>query len=156
MSLFIFSTLVISIIFLLILGSWYSIQGPFLLHVVMLVSVAVAIFSAAVIIAIQPLYFSRSSRSRRELPQDASWGKEVSSVLSSPAAVLDGYVVRFVNTPFLQTLGMVGMADKIVGMPFTNLIHPADHQNLAELTAEATIGKTKNDPTKIRLVCADG
>ncbi|OGV76955.1 MAG: PAS sensor protein [Methylotenera sp. RIFCSPLOWO2_02_FULL_45_14] len=156
MSLFIFSTLVISIIFLLILGSWYSIQGPFLLHVVMLVSVAVAIFSAAVIIAIQPLYFSRSSRSRRELPQDASWGKEVSSVLSSPAAVLDGYVVRFVNTPFLQTLGMVGMADQIVGMPFTNLIHPADHQNLAELTAEATIGKTKNDPTKIRLVCADG
>lgn len=156
MSLFIFSTLVISIIFLLVLGSWYNIQGPFLLHVVMLVSAAVAIFSAAVIIAIQPLYFSRSSRSRREPPQDASWGKEVSSVLSSPAAVLDGYIVRFVNTPFLQTLGMVGMTDQIVGMPFTNLIHPADHQNLAELTAEAKMGKTKNDPTKIRLVCADG
>lgn len=156
MSLFIFSTLIISIIFLIVLGSWYSIQGPFLLHVVMLVSTAVAIFSAAVVIAIQPLFSTRSSRPRRELPQEASWGKEISSALSSPAAVLDGYVVMFVNTPLLQTLGMVGMTDQIIGVPFTNLIHPADHQILAELTAEATMGKTKNDPTKIRLVCADG
>jgi len=156
MSLFIFSTLIISIIFMIILGSWYSIQGPFLLHVVLLVSTAVAIFSAAVVIAVQPLFAARSSRSRRELPQEASWGKEVSSALSSPAAVLDGYVVKFVNTPLLQTLGMVGMTDQIIGIPFTNLIHPADHQVLAELTAEATMGKTKNDSTKIRLVCADG
>jgi PAS domain S-box-containing protein len=36
------------------------------------------------------------------------------------------------------------------------LIHPADHQNFAILSAEASTGKTKNDPTKIRLVCADG
>lgn len=156
MSLFIFSTLIISIIFMIILGSWYSIQGPFLLHVVMLISTAVAIFSVAVVIAIQPLFSARSSRPRRELPQEASWGKEVSSTLSSPAAVLDGHVVKFVNTPLLQTLGMVGMTDQIIGIPFTNLIHPADHQILAELTAEATMGKTKNDPTKIRLVCADG
>ena len=155
MSIFIFSTLIISVIFLFILGSWYNIQGPFLLHVVMLVSTAVAIFSAAVLTLIQPVY-SRSSRSRQELPQEAAWGKEVSSALSSPAAVLDGYMVKFVNTPFLQTLGMVGMADQIVGMPFTNLIHPADHQNLAELTVEANMGKTKADPTKIRLLCADG
>jgi PAS domain S-box-containing protein len=155
MSIFIFSTLIISVIFLFILGSWYNIQGPFLLHVVMLVSTAVAIFSAAVLTLIQPVY-SRSSRSRQELPQEAAWGKEVSSALSSPAAVLDGYMVKFVNTPFLQTLGMVGMADQIVGMPFTNLIHPADHQSLAELTVEANMGKTKADPTKIRLLCADG
>jgi PAS domain S-box-containing protein len=155
MSIFIFSTLIISVIFLFILGSWYNIQGPFLLHVVMLVSTAVAIFSAAVLTLIQPVY-SRSSRSRQELPQEAAWGKEVSSALSSPAAVLDGYMVKFVNTPFLQTLGMVGMADQIVGVPFTNLIHPADHQSLAELTVEANMGKTKADPTKIRLLCADG
>ena len=155
MSIFIFSTLIISVIFLFILGSWYNIQGPFLLHVVMLVSTAVAIFSAAVLTLIQPVY-SRSSRSRQELPQEAAWGKEVSSALSSPAAVLDGYMVKFVNTPFLQTLGMVGMADQIVGMPFTNLIHPADQQSLAELTVEANMGKTKADPTKIRLLCADG
>lgn len=156
MSIFIFSTLIISIIFLIILGSWYNIQGPFLLHIVMLTSVAVGIFSAAIVIAIQPLLFTKSSRSRRDLAHEAAWGREVSLTLSSPAAMLDGYVVRFVNTPFLQTIGMVGMADQIIGMPFTNLIHPSDHQNFAELNAEAVTGKTKNDPTKIRLVCADG
>ncbi|MES2182798.1 MAG: PAS domain-containing protein, partial [Pseudomonadota bacterium] len=156
MSIFIFSTLIISVIFLLILGSWYNLQGPFLLHVVMLISAAVAIFSAAVLMLIQPLYFRKPSRSRRESPQEANWGKEISKALSSPAAVLDGYMVKFVNTPFLQTLGMVGMTDQIMGMPFTNLIHPSDHQIFAELTVEANMDKTKTDATKIRLICADG
>ena len=156
MSIFIFSTLIISIIFFVVLGSWYSIQGPFLLHVVMLISTAVAIFSAAIIIVIQPLFASKKSRINQNLNQEAAWGREVSSTLSSPAAMLDGFVVKFINTPFLQTLGMADMADQIIGMPFTNLIHPADHQNFANLSAEASTGKIQNDPTKIRLVCADG
>ncbi len=156
MSLFIFSTLIISTCFLIILGSWYSIQGPFLQHLVMLISVAIAIFSAAIVIAIQPLISSRKSLSKRHPIHDAVWGAELSSALSSPAVVLDGFIVKFVNTPFLQTMGMVGMADQILGMPFTNLIHPADHTSFAELSVEASTGKTKNEATKIRLVCADG
>ncbi|MGB2831359.1 MAG: PAS domain-containing protein [Methylotenera sp.] len=156
MSIFIFSTLIISIIFLIVLGSWYNIQGPFLLHIVMLISAAIAIFSAAIVIIIQPLLLSKSSRPSRERDREIEWGREVSTTLSSPAAMLDGYIVRFVNTPFLQTLGMVGMADQIVGLPFTNLIHPADHQVFSELIAEAVTNNTKNDPTKIRLICADG
>ncbi|MDI1309409.1 MAG: PAS domain-containing protein [Methylotenera sp.] len=156
MSIFIFSTLIIGIIFFVILGSWYNIQGPFLLHVVMLISTAVAIFSAALVIIIQPLFTSKKLRINQNLNQEAAWGREVSSTLSSPAAMLDGYVVKFINTPFLQMLGMADMADQIIGMPFTNLIHPTDHQSFANLNAEATTGKTNNDPTKIRLICADG
>ena len=156
MSIFIFSTLIIGIIFFVILGSWYNIQGPFLLHVVMLISTAVAIFSAALVIVIQPLFTSKKSRINQNLNQEAAWGREVSSTLSSPAAMLDGYVVKFINTPFLQMLGMADMADQIIGMPFTNLIHPTDHQSFANLNAEATTGKTNSDPTKIRLICADG
>jgi len=145
-----------SIIFFVVLGSWYSIQGPFLLHVVMLISTAVTIFTAAVIIIIQPLFSSKKKRSDQNFNQEAAWGREVSSTLSSPAAMLDGYVVKFINTPFLQMLGMADMADQVTGMPLTNLIHPTDHQNFAELSAEASTGKIKNEPTKIRLVCADG
>lgn len=156
MSLFIFSTLIISIIILMILGSWYDIQGPFLSHVVMLVSSAVTIFSAAIIIAAQPLFFAKSSRSRREYPQSVAWSKEVTTALTSPAAVLDNHIVRFVNTPFLKTLGMVGMTEQIVGMPFTNLIHPADHQVFAELIAETALFKHNNEASRIRLVRADG
>jgi PAS domain S-box-containing protein len=51
---------------------------------------------------------------------------------------------------------MVDMSDQIIGMPFSNLIHPADHQNFAELSAEALTGKPKKDATRIRLVCVDG
>lgn len=156
MSIYIFSTLIISIIFLLVLGSWYNIQGPFLLHVAMLIASAVVIFSAAAVIVIQPLFTSKKTRKHQNIHQEAAWGREVSSTLSSPAAMLDGYVVQFINTPFLQLLGMADMADQVIGMPFTNLIHPADHQNFAILNAEASTGKTKSDPTKIRLVCADG
>lgn len=156
MSIYIFSTLIISVIFFVALSSWYTIQGPFLLHVIMLISTAIAIFSAAVVILIQPLFTSKKSRINQNMNQEAAWGREVSSTLSSPAAMLDGYVVKFINTPFLQMLGMADMADQVVGMPFTNLIHPADHQNFATLNAEAMTGKTKNDPTKIRLICADG
>jgi PAS domain S-box-containing protein len=156
MSIFIFSTLIISIIFFIILGSWYSIQGPFLLHVVMLISTAVAIFSLAVVIIILPLLSSKKSRINKHLNYETAWGREVSSTLSSPAAMLDGYVVKFINTPFLQILGMTDMANQIIDMPFTNLIHPADHRNFAILNSEATTGKTKTEPTKIRLICADG
>ena len=156
MSIFIFSTLIIGIIFFVVLGSWYNIQGPFLLHIVMLISTAVAIFSAAVVIVIQPLFTSKKSRINQNLNQEAAWGREVSSTLSSPAAMLDGYVVKFINTPFLQMLGMADMADQIIGMPFTNLIHPTDHQSFANLNAEATTGKSNSEPTKIRLICADG
>jgi PAS domain S-box-containing protein len=156
MGIFIFSTLVLSIFFLLILGSWYSIQGPFLLHIVMLILAAITIFSAAILIALQPIFSPKSSRSRRDSPQDLVWGREFSEALSSPAAVLDGLIVRFANTPFLQILGMTGMADQIIGMPFTNLIHPADHQNFAVLGVETALDKSKNSPSSIRLICADG
>jgi PAS domain S-box-containing protein len=156
MSIFIFSTLIMGIIFFVMLGSWYNIQGPFLLHVVMLISTAVAIFSAALVIIIQPLFTSKKTRTNQNLNQETAWGREVASTLSSPAAMLDGYIVKFINTPFLQMLGMADMADQVIGMPFTNLIHPTDHQSFTNLNAEAATGTTNNDPTKIRLICADG
>ena len=156
MSIFIFSTLIISIIFLFVLGTWYNIHGPFLLHVVMLVTTAVAIFSAAIVIAIQPILTSKAFRPRRDTAQAEAWSQDVCNTLSSPAAILDGYIVKFINTSFLQILGMSGMADQVIGMPFTNLIHPADHQSFTEQSAEASTGKTRNEPTKIRLIAVDG
>lgn len=156
MSVFIFAMLIISIIFLLILSSWYSIEGPFLSHVVILISVVVAIFSAALVFIIQPLLTKRNPQNKNESPQQASWLREASNALSSPAVVLDDLTVKFVNTPFLQTLGLVSLEDQIKDMPLTNIIHPADHKIFAELNAEAITGKTKNEATKIRLLGIDG
>lgn len=156
MSVFIFALLIISVIFFVILSSWYSIEGPFLSHIVILLSAVVTIFSAALVFIIQPLLAKRNSQHKKTSSQQASWLREASNALSSPAVVLDGPIVKFVNAPFLQTLGLVGLEDQIKGMPFTNIIHPADHQIFAELNAEATTGKTKSEASKIRLVCLDG
>ncbi len=156
MSVFIFAILIISIIFLAILSSWYSIEGPFLSHLVILISAVVAIFTAALVFIIQPLLTKRNTQHKKESSQQATWLREASNALSSPAVVLDGLTVKFVNTPFLQTLGLVGLEDQIKDMPLTNIIHPADHQIFAELNAEAVTGKTKNEATKIRMVGLDG
>lgn len=156
MSVFIFAILIISIIFLAILSSWYSIEGPFLSHLVILISAVVAIFTAALVFIIQPLLTKRNTQHKKESSQQATWLREASNALSSPAVVLDGLTVKFVNTPFLQTLCLVGLEDQIKDMPLTNIIHPADHQIFAELNAEAVTGKTKNEATKIRMVGLDG
>jgi len=156
MSVFIFAMLTISIIFLIILSSWYSIEGPFLSHVAILISVVVTIFSAALVFIVQPLLAKRNPQHKNESSQQTSWLKEASNALSSPAVVLDDLTVKFVNTPFLQTLGLVGLEDQIKDMPLTNIIHPADHKLFAELNAEAVTGKTKNEATKIRLLGLDG
>lgn len=156
MSVFIFAILIISIIFFAILSSWYSIEGPFLSHLVILISAVVAIFTAALVFIIQPLLTKRNAQHKKESSQQATWLREASNALSSPAVVLDGLTVKFVNTPFLQTLGLVGLEDQIKDMPLTNIIHPADHQIFAELNAEAVTGKTKNEATKIRMVGLDG
>lgn len=156
MSIFIFSTMIISIIYLIVLGSWHSIEGPFLAHLAILVTIAIAIFSAALVFIIQPLFTKSNSNKKSEFTQQLSWLRETSNALSSPAVLLDGLIVKFANTPFLRTLGLVGLEDQIKGMPFTNIIHPADHQVFAELNAEAATGKTKNESTNIRLISLDG
>jgi len=156
MSVFIFAIMIISIIFFIILSSWYSIEGPFLSHIVILISAVVAIFTAALLFIIQPLLSKRNTQHKKELSQQATWLREASNALSSPAVVLHGLTIKFVNTPFLQTLGLVGLEDQIKDMPLTNIVHPADHQIFAELNAEAVTGKTKNEATKIRMVGLDG
>lgn len=156
MSIFIFSTMIISIIYLIVLGSWHSIEGPFLAHLAILVTIAIAIFSAALVFIVQPLFTKASTNKKSESTQQLSWLRETSNALSSPAVLLDGLIVKFANTPFLRTLGLVGLEDQIKGMPFTNIIHPADHQIFAELNAEAATGKTKNESTNIRLISLDG
>lgn len=157
MSLFIFASLILSIVFLAVMGTWYDVNGPFISHMVMLISATVAILSGTIVIAAQSLHFSKSSKKQSSSdPRIAAWGKEVSATLSTPAVVLDGYKISFANTSFLQTLGMTGMADQVVGMPFTNLVHPTDHQILAEMIAEATQGKNINEIKKLRLLCSDG
>ncbi len=157
MSLYVFSTVVLSIIFMLVFNTWWVDNAPFKVHLSALVIAATTVLSFILMIAIYPILTSRASAKRKQASLDkSSWANDVSSNLSTPAAVVDGYNVMFANKAFLTELGMLGMNDQILGMPITNIVHPGDHQHLAVLFAQTAQDSEKKDTMKLRILCLDG
>jgi len=157
MSLYVFSTLVLSLIFMLVFGNWWNGIAPFKVHLSLLAVVVITMMCVTLLIALYPILNSRPLFGRRSHKLDkAAWGSDVSSKLSTPAAVLDGYSVVFANQAFLNELGLSGMSDQIIGMPLTNIVHPSDHQDIAKLFAITTQQDGQNFTIKLRLLCADG
>lgn len=157
MSLYVFSTLVLSLVFVLVFGNWWSDIAPFKVHLALLAIVAITMLCITLLIALYPLLHAHPLFKRRPNKLDkTAWGGDVSSKLSTPAAVLDGYNVVFANQAFLNELGMAGMSDQIIGMPLTNLVHPSDHQEIAKLFASTSQQDPVNLTIKLRLLCFDG
>lgn len=157
MSLYVFSTAVLSIIFMLVFNTWWVGAAPFRIHLSALIIAAITILSCLLVIAVYPIFTSRTSANRKKLGFDkASWASDVSTNLSTPAAVLDGYNLTFANKAFLSELGMLGMSDQILGMPITNIVHPGDHQHLAMLFAETAYAVDKANTVQIRILSLDG
>lgn len=157
MSLFVFSTVVLSIIFMLVFNTWWMGNAPFKMHLSALIIATITVLSIILMIAIYPILTRRASSSQKPASLDKSnWANEVSGNLSSPAAVLDGYNVVFANKAFLTELGMLGMNDQVLGMPITNIIHPGDHQHLAILFAQTSLDEKSRDTMKLRVLCLDG
>jgi len=157
MSLYVFSTAVLSIIFMLVFNTWWVGAAPFRIHLSALIIAAITILSCLLVIAVYPLFTTRSATNRKKSSFDnATWASDVSTNLSTPAAVLDGYNLIFANKALLSELGMLGMSDQILGMPITNIIHPGDHQHLAMLFAETAHEAGKTEPRQIRILSLDG
>lgn len=157
MSLFVFSTVVLSIIFMLVFNTWWVGSAPFKMHLSALIIATITVLSIILMIAIYPILTRRASYSQKPASLDkTSWANEVSGNLSTPAAVVDGYNVVFANKAFLTELGMLGMNDQILGMPITNIIHPGDHQHLAMMFAQTSQDENNRDTMKLRLLCLDG
>lgn len=160
MSLYVFSTVVLSIIFMLVFNTWWVDNSHFKIHLSALLVATITFLSVMMMIAIYPIFISRTASKRQQSDLDkATWANEVSNHLSSPAAVIDGYNVVFANKAFLTELGMLGKNDQIIGMPITNIIHPEDHQHLAILfaqNAQKSNESEKKDALKIRLLSLDG
>jgi PAS domain S-box-containing protein len=157
MSLYVFSTLVLSLIFMLVFGSWWNTSAPFKIHLAALAIAFTTTLCVTLLIALYPLLNARIRMGKKTTSIDkTSWGSDVSNKLSTPAAVLDGYNVIFTNKAFLNELGMDGMGDQVIGMPLTNLVHPSDHENIAKLFASASQGDDKNSTVRLRIICADG
>ncbi|SDH27851.1 PAS domain S-box-containing protein [Paraburkholderia steynii] len=75
--------------------------------------------------------------------------------LSTPAVLLDNDALVFVNSAFLKHAHWESYADEIVGMPFSNLVHP---QSLLDLTALLTQSRDGEERTSgsLRIAYGDG
>src|SRR5450830_384067 len=157
MSLYVFSTVVLSLVFMLVFSSWWVAGAPFSVHLSALLIAVITALSIMTLVALYPTLLKRSASKR--LPaklNETSWANDVSSHLSTPAAVIDSYTVIFSNKAFLTDLGMLGMDEQIIGMPITNIIHPGDHPRLAMLLAQTLQNSESKDSIKLRMLCLDG
>ena len=157
MSIYVFSTLVLSLIFMTVFGAWWQGHAPFMVHIAALAIVLLTALAGILMIGIFPLLKSRgAAQPKKDMLSKASWGINVSSTLSTPAAVVDGYNLVFANKAFLTELGMTGMADELLGMPFSNIVHPSDQQSLARIFAETIQDDDNQRQTRLRILCRDG
>ncbi len=157
MSLYVFSSVVLSIIFMMVFGSWWADSAPFRIHLAALVIVAITVLSIILMIAIYPT-FRRLNKAKRmfNTTDTSTWATDVSSNLSTPAAVIKGYNVVFANKAFLAELGMQGLSEQIIGMPITNIIHSSDHQHLAVLFSQNSLHQENKESMRLRFLSLDG
>lgn len=156
MSLLLFCLVLLSGIFFMVFGFWWDSSAPFKIHILMLSSVLAVFLSAILIINIYPRVQRRqlSANTGNQLDHVA-WGHDISSKLSTPAAVVEGYNIKFANNAFLKELGMSGMRDFITDMPLSNLVHPGSHQALTELFSKQD-DENSTETMVLRMLYVDG
>ena len=146
----------LSTIFMVIFGMWWENNAPFTIHMTALIMFIVTIFSLILLITVYPLLRPRLTNSKSNNYDNLSWCNDASNKLSTPAAVLRGYTVIFTNNMFLSELGLSGTSEQVIGMPITNLVHPSDHDNLAQMIATTSDDLQNNETITIRMLYIDG
>ena len=146
----------LSTIFMVIFGMWWENNAPFTIHMTALIMFMVTIFSLILLITVYPILRPRLTNSKSNNLDNLSWCNDASNKLSTPAAVLRGYTVIFTNNMFLSELGLSGTSEQVIGMPITNLVHPSDHDNLAQMIATTADDLPNNENTTIRMLYIDG
>lgn len=156
MTLLLFCLVMLSGIFAMVFGFWWDSTAPFKVHLSLLASVLAVFLSALLIINIYPRVQRRSLSANQPNKLDhVGWGHDISTKLSTPAAVVEGYSIKFANNAFLKELGMSGMRDFITDMPLTNLVHPSSHLVLTDLFSEQN-GEASTETVVIRMLYVDG
>lgn len=156
MTLLLFCLVMLSGIFALVFGFWWDPSAPFKVHISALASVLAVFLSAILIINIYPRVQRRTQAASQNTKLDnVLWGHDISTKLSTPAAVIEGYNIKFANNAFLKELGMSGMREFITDMPLTNLVHPSSHQALTDLISQQDEHES-NETIMLRMLYVDG
>jgi PAS domain S-box-containing protein len=153
MSLILFSMVMLSTLFSIIFGFWWDSSAPFNVHVAALATILTATVSAIIVLSVYPRLRYKLSQNTGSKLDDIDWGKDISSKLSSPAAVIDGYNIKFANNAFLKELGLKNVHELIQDMPITNLVHPSNHSELTQLLSQHD---DSNQMLTLRMLYVDG
>jgi len=146
MSLFVFSAFALSLLFAAVIGSWYGGAAVY--------AMPVALGSGGLGILAAARWLERQRRIGEVRPAavDTRWASEVCSTIPSAAAILHGPVVSFANRALLDLLGLADRGDEVVGLPFTNVLHPGDHERFAAMLAAPSDGAPRGQDQVLRLV----
>ena len=154
MSLILFSMVMLSTLFTLIFGFWWNSSAPFKVHLALLVTVLAAVITAFIVVSIYPRIRKRLQGEQHSKLDEITWGQDISSKLTSPAAVIDGFNIKFANNAFLKELGMEGMQELISDMPITNIVHPSNHDQLNQFISKQD--DENNQILPLRMLYIDG
>ncbi len=146
----------LSALFSLVLGLWWDSSASYKAHIAIIITLFAITLSSVLIIHIYPTLKRRIQLSKQNKQLDeVAWGQDISTKLSTPAAVIEGYNIKFANNAFLRELGMLGMRDFITDMPLTNLVHPGSHQILNDIIVQ-NADNDSNSTTLLRMLYVDG
>ncbi len=141
----------LALLFSVVVGSWHGTTTSYVLPVAVLVTGLSMLWLARKL----PWYVGSPHRPEATAQQE-QWAGQLCHNISSPSVTIQGQEITFANQAFLALLHYGGRGDQVVGLPFTNLLHPVDHARFATLMAIAGTDDATDAEGVLRLVRADG
>lgn len=151
MTLYVFSAWILALLFAAVVGSWYGSATAYALPG----AVVLAGLTMLGLARRLPWYVGRPHPPEASA-QQMEWAGQLCHNISSPSVTIQGQQITFANQAFLSLLNYRGRGDQVVGLPFTNLLHPVDHARFATLMAIAGGEDASDAEGVLRLVRSDG
>lgn len=151
MTLYVFSAWTLALLFAAVVGSWYGASTAYVLP-----AAVVAAGVALLWLARRIPWHAGRARLPEASAQQQQWAGQLCHNISSPSLTVQGQEVTFANQALLALLNYRGRGDQVVGLPFTNLLHPVDHPRFATLMAIAAGDDASDAEGVLRLVRSDG